>query len=146
MSDILKFDFRKRKQLHFSHEKLSKLHKKRHNFACDHYIFPKTWANKNKQWTQMGADIWSWPVGGGVLQCCPPPHLEGELIVRGPKIPKTGGRSTDDPIGDSTWHISSWSMCIFNTVEIVDISYWCHLNVEKRTKQNKKKNPLTKLS
>ena len=29
--------------------KLSKLHKKTHNFACDNYIFPKTRSKKNKQ-------------------------------------------------------------------------------------------------
>ena len=52
MSAILKFDFRKRKQLRFSvQSKLSKLHKKRPNFACDNYVFPKTRGNKNKQWT-----------------------------------------------------------------------------------------------
>ena len=26
------------------------------------------------------------------------PHLEGVLIVSGPKLPKTGGKSTDDPL------------------------------------------------
>ena len=36
----LKFWFPKWKQLHFSEEKLSKLHKKDINFACDNYIFP----------------------------------------------------------------------------------------------------------
>ena len=51
MSAILKFDFQKRKQLRFFWIKLSKLHKKRHNFACDNYSFPKTRGNKNKQWT-----------------------------------------------------------------------------------------------
>ena len=53
MSAILKFDFQKRKQLHFF-RKLSELHK-RHNFACDNYIFRKTRANKNKQWTHVSA-------------------------------------------------------------------------------------------
>ena len=28
---------------------------KRHNFACENYIFPKTRANKNKQWAHLGA-------------------------------------------------------------------------------------------
>ena len=48
MSAILKFDFQKREQLRFSEEKLSKLHKKRPNFACGNYIFHKTRGNKNK--------------------------------------------------------------------------------------------------
>ena len=49
MSAILKFDFQKRKQLRFSEVNLN--YTKRHNFACDNYIFPKTRGNKNKQWT-----------------------------------------------------------------------------------------------
>ena len=53
MSAILKFDFQKRKQLLFFWSKLSKLHKKRLNFACDNYIFPKTRGNKNKQCTHF---------------------------------------------------------------------------------------------
>ena len=35
----------------FFWSKLSKLHKKRPNFACGNYIFPKTRGNKNKPWT-----------------------------------------------------------------------------------------------
>ena len=50
MRAILKFDFLKRKQLHFSEEKYLN-YTKRHNFACDIYIFPKTRGNKNKLWT-----------------------------------------------------------------------------------------------
>ena len=50
MSAILKSDFQKRKQLHFSEVKYLNYTKKR-NFACDNYIFPKTRGNKNKQWT-----------------------------------------------------------------------------------------------
>ena len=42
---------KKRKQLRFSWSKLPKLHKKRPNFECDYYIFPKTRGNKNKQCT-----------------------------------------------------------------------------------------------
>ena len=42
-------------ELHFYRQKISKLHKKRDNFACDIYIFPKTKANKKKQWTHLGA-------------------------------------------------------------------------------------------
>ena len=40
MSSILKFDFKKKKKkpITFSWNKLSKLHKKRPNFACDNYI------------------------------------------------------------------------------------------------------------
>ena len=52
MSVILNFDFQKRKQQHFPDEKLSP---KRHNFACNNYIFPKIRANKNKQWTHLVA-------------------------------------------------------------------------------------------
>ena len=51
MSAILKFDFQKKKTITFFWSKVSKLHKKRPNFACDNYIFPKTRGNKNKQWT-----------------------------------------------------------------------------------------------
>ena len=50
MSAILKFDLHKRKQLRFSEVKYLN-YTKRHNFACDNYIFPKTMGNKNKQWT-----------------------------------------------------------------------------------------------
>ena len=50
MNAVLKSDFQKRKELHFSQENfLTTL--KRHDFACDNYIFPKTRVNKNKQWT-----------------------------------------------------------------------------------------------
>ena len=51
MSAILKFDFQKKKTITFFWSKLSKLHKKRPNFECDNYIFPKTREIKNKQCT-----------------------------------------------------------------------------------------------
>ena len=55
MSAILKFDFQKRKQITISEVNYLKnkkqTKKKRPNFACDKYIFPKTRGNKNKQWT-----------------------------------------------------------------------------------------------
>ena len=54
MSAILKFDFPIRKRLHFPEENYE-TSQKRHNFACDNYIFPKTRANKSKQWTHLGA-------------------------------------------------------------------------------------------
>ena len=47
MSAILKFDFQKRKQLHFSEVNYLN-YSKRPNFACDNYIFPKTRGNKSK--------------------------------------------------------------------------------------------------
>ena len=56
MSAILKFDFQKRKQLHFSEENIFTT-QKRHNFACDNDTFPKTRGNKNKQWTHYSALI-----------------------------------------------------------------------------------------
>ena len=44
MSAILKFDFQKRKLLHFSEVNYlnysKKKKKKKNNFACDNYIFP----------------------------------------------------------------------------------------------------------
>ena len=52
MRAILKFDFQKRKQLHFS-VKIIYTTQKRHNFACDINISPKTKLNKNKQWTHL---------------------------------------------------------------------------------------------
>ena len=51
MSAILKFDFQKRKQLRFSEENYLNYTKKRPNFGCGNYIFPKTRGNKNKQCT-----------------------------------------------------------------------------------------------
>ena len=45
--------FPKKKTITFFWSKLSKLHKKRPNFACDNYIFPKTKRNKNKPWTHL---------------------------------------------------------------------------------------------
>ena len=57
MSAILKFDFQKKK-ITFFWSKLSKLHKKRPNIACDNYIFPKTRGNKNKQWTHSTPIEW----------------------------------------------------------------------------------------
>ena len=47
--------FPTRKQLHFSKESYLNYPTKRHNFACDIYIFSKTRGNKNKQWTHLGA-------------------------------------------------------------------------------------------
>ena len=44
----LKFVFYKWKQLIFF---LKQTAQKRHHFACDNYIFPKTRSNKSKQWT-----------------------------------------------------------------------------------------------
>ena len=54
MSAILKFYLQKRKQLRFYEINYLNYHtqKKRPNFACDKYIFPKTRENKNKQWTR----------------------------------------------------------------------------------------------
>ena len=43
--------FPKKKTITFFWSKVSKLHKKRPNFACGNYIFPKTRGNKNKPWT-----------------------------------------------------------------------------------------------
>ena len=54
MSAILKFDFQKRKQLHFSIENNLNKTKKSYNFAYDIYIFPKTKGNKNKLWAHLG--------------------------------------------------------------------------------------------
>ena len=50
MSAILKFDFQKGEQLHFSEVNYLN-YTKRPNFACGNYIFPKTRGNKNKPWT-----------------------------------------------------------------------------------------------
>ena len=41
MSAILKFDFQKKRTITFFWSELFKLHKKRPNFACGNYIFPK---------------------------------------------------------------------------------------------------------
>ena len=54
MKAILKFDFQKRKQLHFSEDNYLNYTKKT-QFACEFYIFPKTRRNKNNQWTHLGA-------------------------------------------------------------------------------------------
>ena len=43
--------FPKKRTITFFWSKLSKLHKKRPNFACGNCIFPKTRGNKNKPWT-----------------------------------------------------------------------------------------------
>ena len=51
MTAILKFDFQKREQLRFSKVNYLNYTKKRPNFACGNYIFPKTKGNKNKPWT-----------------------------------------------------------------------------------------------
>ena len=45
---------KKKKTITFFRRKLSKLHKK-DNFVCGNCIFPKTKANKNKQWTHYSA-------------------------------------------------------------------------------------------
>ena len=50
MSNILKFDFRKREQLRFPEVNYLNYTKKP-NFACGNYILPKTRGNKNKPWT-----------------------------------------------------------------------------------------------
>ena len=51
MSTILKCDFQKREQLRFSEVNYLNYTKKRPNFACGNFIFPKTRGNKNKPWT-----------------------------------------------------------------------------------------------
>ena len=51
MRAILKLDFQNRKQLRFSEVSYLNYTQKKPNFVCDNYIFPKTRANKNKQWT-----------------------------------------------------------------------------------------------
>ena len=51
MSAILKYDFQKREQLHFSEVNYLNYTKNPPNFACGNYIFPKTRGNKNKPWT-----------------------------------------------------------------------------------------------
>ncbi len=43
---------------------------------------------------QVYNTIFQWEVVFTLLA----PHLEGVLIVRGPKLPNTGGRSTEDPL------------------------------------------------
>ena len=54
MSAILKFDFPKKENNYiFQKKHLSNLLKK-DNFACDSYIFPKTRANKNKRVDPFG--------------------------------------------------------------------------------------------
>ena len=50
------------------------------------------------------------PVGGGAALL--DHHLEQVLIITGPKLPKTGGWSTDDPTGDSTGRLTSLTLCI----------------------------------
>ena len=54
MSAILNLIFKKESNYNFQ-KKIIQTTQKRHNFACDNYIFPKTRANKNKQWTHLGA-------------------------------------------------------------------------------------------
>ena len=53
MSAILKFDFQNEKQLSVSEVNYLTYTKKRPNFACGNYIFPKTRGNKNKLWTHF---------------------------------------------------------------------------------------------
>ena len=56
MSAILKFDFQnKKKTITSFRKKIIQATQKRHNFACDIYIFPKIRTNKNKQWTHYSA-------------------------------------------------------------------------------------------
>lgn len=55
---------------------------------------------------EADAKFLSSPVGGGALALLAH-HLEGVLIISGPKLLKTGGRSTDDPTGDSTGQLTS---------------------------------------
>ena len=50
MSTILKFDFQKR-ELRFSEVNYLNYKKKKTQFACGNYIFPKTRGNNNKPWT-----------------------------------------------------------------------------------------------
>ena len=47
--------FPKKKIITFFQKKITLITQKRHNFACDNYIFPKTRGNKNKQRTHLGA-------------------------------------------------------------------------------------------
>ena len=51
---IFKLNFQKRKQLSFLEENYPNYTRKT-KFACDNDIFPKRMANKNKQWTHLGA-------------------------------------------------------------------------------------------
>ena len=70
--------FSKKKIITFFWSKVSKLHKKRPNFACDNYIFSKTRGNKNKQWTH------STPVKGtemGSLLALVCPYFRKNAIV-----------------------------------------------------------------
>ena len=60
MSAMLKFDFKKKKKkekenIYIFQEKIIQITQKRHNFARDNYIFPKTRANNKKQWTHYSA-------------------------------------------------------------------------------------------
>ena len=53
--------FPKKKTITFFRKKTIWTTQKRPNFACNIYIFPKIRANKNKQWTHLGALItFSW--------------------------------------------------------------------------------------
>ena len=46
MSAILKFEFQKREQLRFSEVNYLNYTKKKPDFTCDNYIFPKTRGNR----------------------------------------------------------------------------------------------------
>ena len=56
MSAILKYAFKKGKQLRFS--QVNYLNYVKKIFACDNYSFPKTRGNKNKQWTHSTLNGW----------------------------------------------------------------------------------------
>ena len=73
MSAILKFDFQKRKQLRFSEVNYPNYTKKRPNFACGNYIFPKTRGNKNKPWTHS-TPLNAWTSNAGFRLACRLPH------------------------------------------------------------------------
>ena len=54
MGAIFKFDFQKKESTTFFRETYVTT-QKRHDFVCDNYIFHKTRAKTNKQWTHLGA-------------------------------------------------------------------------------------------
>ena len=61
MSAILKFDFQKRKQLHFSEENYLNYTKKDQILHVTMTFFPKTKGNKDRQWTHL------WPLKYEIL-------------------------------------------------------------------------------
>ena len=70
MSAILKFDFPKRNQLHFSEENYLNYSKKRHNFACENYIFLTPSYNHMEKADSL------------YLEVEPPPHGINLIIFR----------------------------------------------------------------